>query len=84
MFGTCILDVYWLPAAYPACMCPDMHAYVSMPSNNLHFAAAYAADDYAPVKTKARWFAIFYLCIPVGFALGYIVGGVVASSWGWR
>jgi hypothetical protein len=33
---------------------------------------------------KARWFALFYLCIPVGFALGYIVGGIVASAMSWR
>jgi hypothetical protein len=32
------------------------------------------ADDYAPVKEKATWFATFFLCIPVGFALGYITG----------
>lgn len=28
------------------------------------------ADDYAPAQAKARWFAAFYLCIPVGFAAG--------------
>lgn len=42
------------------------------------------ADDYAPAAVKASWFAAFYLCIPVGFALGYIVGGLVAPALGWR
>lgn len=45
---------------------------------------ALIADDYAPAQHKARWFATFYLCIPVGFAAGYIFGGVVASALGWR
>lgn len=28
--------------------------------------------------------SIFYVAIPVGSALGYIAGGQVAASWGWR
>ncbi|KAF8066268.1 sphingolipid transporter spinster 2 [Scenedesmus sp. PABB004] len=46
--------------------------------------AAPFIDDYAPPARKARWFAAFYLCIPVGFAAGYIFGGVVAGALGWR
>eukprot|EP00775_Hariotina_reticulata_P010079 gene10079-10234_t len=46
--------------------------------------AAPFIDDYAPAEHKARWFATFYLCIPVGFAAGYIFGGVVAAALGWR
>ncbi len=42
------------------------------------------ADDYAPEKSKSKWFAMFYLCIPVGFALGYILGGLAAPALGWR
>ncbi len=30
------------------------------------------------------WLATFYLCIPVGYALGYIYGGVVGVALGWR
>lgn len=46
--------------------------------------AAPFVDDYAPRAKKARWLAFFYLCIPVGFALGYLLGGAVAPLWGWR
>lgn len=46
--------------------------------------AAPFIDDYAPPALKARWFALFYLCIPAGFALGYVYGGVVAAGLGWR
>ena len=30
------------------------------------------------------WLATFYLCIPVGYALGYIYGGIVGVALGWR
>jgi len=46
--------------------------------------AAPFIDDYAPRGRKARWLACFYLCIPVGFALGYLLGGGLAPLWGWR
>jgi MFS transporter, Spinster family, sphingosine-1-phosphate transporter len=40
--------------------------------------------DYYPPAQRGRIFAIFYMAIPVGAALGYVVGGVVSQSWGWR
>jgi MFS family permease len=40
--------------------------------------------DYFPVRTRGRAFAIFNMAIPVGAALGYIVGGVVRVHYGWR
>jgi MFS family permease len=40
--------------------------------------------DYYPPAQRGRVFAIFYMAIPVGAALGYVVGGVVSQSWGWR
>ena len=42
------------------------------------------ADDAAPKASKSRWLAAFYLCIPVGYAAGYILGGVIAPALGWR
>jgi MFS family permease len=41
-------------------------------------------DDYAPKGHSNLWFAAFNLCVPVGFALGYILGGLVAASTTWR
>ncbi|GIL75350.1 hypothetical protein Vretimale_8027 [Volvox reticuliferus] len=46
--------------------------------------AAPFIDDFAPAAQKARWFAAFYLCIPVGFAAGYIFGGVITAVASWR
>jgi MFS family permease len=42
-------------------------------------------DDVAPPGKKGSWLAIFYTAIPVGSAMGYIVGGVVQSlTHDWR
>jgi predicted MFS family arabinose efflux permease len=41
-------------------------------------------DDVAKPAQKGRWMAIFSAAIPVGSALGYIVGGSVARAHGWR
>jgi MFS family permease len=40
--------------------------------------------DYFPRATRGRAFAIFNMAIPVGAALGYIVGGIVQHHFGWR
>src|SRR5580704_11799370 len=40
--------------------------------------------DYYPPQRRGRIFAIFYMAIPVGAALGYVVGGLVSQAWGWR
>src|SRR5512140_994531 len=41
-------------------------------------------DDAAPVDRKGRWLAVFYVAMPIGSALGYLVGGFVEKHWGWR
>jgi len=40
--------------------------------------------DFFGRGTRGRAFAIFNMAIPVGAALGYIVGGVVRHHFGWR
>ena len=41
-------------------------------------------SDCYPAQRRARMLGIFYAAIPVGSALGYIVGGVVGEAHGWR
>ncbi|PSC68467.1 putative sphingolipid transporter spinster-like protein 2 [Micractinium conductrix] len=41
-------------------------------------------DDAAPRDKKSLWLSLLFLCIPVGFALGYVYGGLVGSAYGWR
>jgi MFS family permease len=44
---------------------------------------AWIADLYAPAR-RAGMLALFYVAIPVGSALGQILGGRVAAAAGWR
>jgi MFS family permease len=41
-------------------------------------------SDYFPIRQRGRVMAIFFCAIPVGSALGYVVGGLVDKHWGWR
>ncbi|HXL33604.1 MAG TPA: MFS transporter [Gemmatimonadales bacterium] len=40
--------------------------------------------DYFPRARRGRVFAVFFAAIPIGSALGYIVGGLVDRYFGWR
>lgn len=40
--------------------------------------------DYFPKTVRGRVFAIFFAAIPIGYALGYVIGGVVDKHYGWR
>jgi MFS family permease len=46
-------------------------------------APAYLAD-ILPLERRGRALGLFYLALPVGSALAYLVGGLVGSHWGWR
>jgi MFS transporter, Spinster family, sphingosine-1-phosphate transporter len=41
-------------------------------------------DDITPLNKKSRILAIFYAAIPIGSALGFIIGGVLNKHFGWR
>jgi len=40
--------------------------------------------DYFPRERRGRVFAIFFAAIPIGSALGYVVGGLADHYFGWR
>lgn len=40
--------------------------------------------DYYPRERRGRAFAVFFMAIPVGSALGFVVGGLADHHWGWR
>jgi len=44
---------------------------------------AWIADLYG-AKKRNNALSIFYAAIPVGSALGYLAGGIIAAHWGWR
>jgi MFS transporter, Spinster family, sphingosine-1-phosphate transporter len=41
-------------------------------------------SDMYPVEKRGKVMAIFYLAIPVGSALGFVLGGQIAGFFGWR
>jgi MFS family permease len=40
--------------------------------------------DYYPEERRGRALAVFYAATPVGSALGFVLGGLLASTHGWR
>jgi len=46
-------------------------------------APTFVADLFSEER-RGRILGIFYLAIPVGFALGYILGGYLSKFYGWR
>ncbi|HLM82500.1 MAG TPA: MFS transporter [Terriglobales bacterium] len=40
--------------------------------------------DMFPEEKRGRVMGVFYLAIPVGTALGYLLGGVMGAKYGWR
>ncbi len=47
-------------------------------------AAPTIISDYYPLAVRGRKLSYFYVAIPAGVALGYAIGGFVASHWGWQ
>jgi glycerophosphoryl diester phosphodiesterase/MFS family permease len=41
-------------------------------------------SDLFPKEKRGKIFAIFFMAIPVGSALGYLLGGLLESKFGWR
>ena len=41
-------------------------------------------SDYFPKERRGRVLSYFYLAIPVGSALGYLLGGILGQSFGWH
>jgi MFS transporter, Spinster family, sphingosine-1-phosphate transporter len=47
-------------------------------------AAPTILSDLFAIETRGRVMAIFYAAIPVGSALGYVIGGLIGAHLGWR
>ncbi len=41
-------------------------------------------SDYFPPRQRGRVFAVFYVALPVGIAVGYLIGGFIEPVLGWR
>jgi MFS family permease len=47
-------------------------------------AAPTILSDLFPIEKRGRVMAVFYTAIPVGSALGYVIGGLMGAHLGWR
>jgi MFS family permease len=47
-------------------------------------AAPALISDYFPIEKRGKVMALFYVAIPVGSALGYVIGGQMNKWHGWR
>ena len=41
-------------------------------------------SDFYPADRRGRAMAIFYAAIPIGSAVGFVLGGAINAHWGWR
>jgi len=60
------------------------HALVGVGEATFGIFAPAVLSDFFPPKERNRILSFFYLAIPVGAALGYLVGGQLGSRFGWR
>lgn len=60
------------------------HAIVGIGEATFSIYAPAMLADFYPEIDRNRILSIFYITIPVGAALGYLMGGVLGDHYGWR
>jgi predicted MFS family arabinose efflux permease len=60
------------------------HAVVGIGEATFSIFAPALLSDFYPEADRNRVLSIFYVTIPVGGALGYVLGGVLGQQYGWR
>jgi MFS transporter, Spinster family, sphingosine-1-phosphate transporter len=60
------------------------HALVGVGEATFGIFAPAVISDFFPAKDRNRILSFFYLAIPVGAALGYLLGGKLGQQFGWR
>jgi MFS transporter, Spinster family, sphingosine-1-phosphate transporter len=60
------------------------HALVGVGEATFTIFAPAVLSDFYPPRERNRILSIFYLAIPVGAALGYLIGGQLGERYGWR
>ena len=60
------------------------HALVGIGEATFTIFAPAVISDFYPERDRNRILSVFYLAIPVGAAMGYTIGGVLGSAYGWR
>jgi MFS transporter, Spinster family, sphingosine-1-phosphate transporter len=60
------------------------HALVGVGEATFGIFAPAVLSDFFPARDRNRVLSFFYLAIPVGAAMGYLVGGQLGERFGWR
>jgi MFS family permease len=60
------------------------HAIVGIGEASFGIFAPALLADFWPEEQRNRILTLFYLSLPVGSALGYIIGGTLGNAYGWR
>ncbi len=60
------------------------HAMVGIGEASFVAIAPAFLSDLFPEQRRGRVLALFYMAIPVGTALGYVIGGILGPRFGWR
>lgn len=60
------------------------HALVGIGEASFCIYAPALLSDYWPPEQRNRILTLFYLSLPVGAALGYVLGGTLGQAYGWR
>jgi predicted MFS family arabinose efflux permease len=60
------------------------HALVGVGEATFGIFAQAVLSDFFPARDRNRILSYFYLAIPLGAALGYVVGGQLGARYGWR
>jgi MFS transporter, Spinster family, sphingosine-1-phosphate transporter len=60
------------------------HAIVGIGEASFVAIAPAFLSDLFPEQRRGRVLALFYMAIPVGTALGYVIGGILGPRYGWR
>jgi MFS family permease len=60
------------------------HAVLGIGEASLGIYAPALLADFYPEEDRNRILTIFYTAIPVGAAIGYLIGEMVGGRWGWR
>ena len=60
------------------------HALVGVGEATFTIFAPAVLSDFYPARERNRILSIFYLAIPVGAALGFLIGGQLGERYGWR
>lgn len=60
------------------------HAILGIGEASLGIYAPAMLSDFYPEAQRNRILTIFYTAIPVGAAIGYLIGEIIGSKYGWR